>query len=797
VIDTAPRHEGLADDERETLRELAAIVMDELELRTTQRHRDEVLESITDAFFAVDGDWRFTYVNQQAETLLQRSREELLGQNVWEEFPEAVELAFHEQYHRAVREGESVQFEAHFPPLQAWFRVHAYPFEGGLSVYFDDVTEEKRQREELKMMSRAVEKAAEAVIITEGAPLDPPGPRIEYVNPAFERMTGYAADEAIGQTPRMLQGPETGRAVLDVVRSHLRAGKPLTQTTTVNYRKDGTPFWVEWNIAPVHDEDGIIRHWVSVQRDVTKQRRLEAALRAREEYLSVTLNSIGDAVIATDSGGHITEMNAVAEQLTGWSRAEAEGRPLREILEIHNAKTGEPVRNPVAEVLEEGEAIGLANHTVLTARDGTERQIADSAAPIRTVGSNGQVEGDLLGVVMVFRDVTTQYRRQEALDEERQRLELALIGGNLGMWDMHLDKGQNIVNDRWAEMLGFTLEEVGDRQAFFESRTHPDDLERAYAMMERHARGEIPLVDLEIRMRHKDGTWRWILDRGKVVEWNDDGSPRRAVGTHMDITERKQREAELMAAKEKAEEMSRLKSAFLANMSHEVRTPLTSIIGFAEVLDRMDLPASADRFTHLIYRGGTRLLNTLNSVLDLSQLEAGAMTLRPREVTVRSLIIDIKQGFQHHASEAGVALTVEVPPDPVRAQLDRGAIERVVSNLLDNAIKFTSVRDRTDRRVHLALTAEPDRIEIAVTDTGVGIDPEFVPRLFDAFHQESTGDAREFEGSGLGLSITERLVNLMGGTITVDSEKGKGTTFTVTLPRAMPGRSQGESDAGS
>jgi signal transduction histidine kinase len=243
--------------------------------------------------------------------------------------------------------------------------------------------------------------------------------------------------------------------------------------------------------------------------------------------------------------------------------------------------------------------------------------------------------------------------------------------------------------------------------------------------------------------------------------------------------------------------MSRLKSAFLANMSHEVRTPLTSIIGFAEVLDRMDLPASADRFTHLIYRGGTRLLNTLNSVLDLSQLEAGAMTLRPREVTVRSLIIDIKQGFQHHASEAGVALTVEVPPDPVRAQLDRGAIERVVSNLLDNAIKFTSVRDRTDRRVHLALTAEPDRIEIAVTDTGVGIDPEFVPRLFDAFHQESTGDAREFEGSGLGLSITERLVNLMGGTITVDSEKGKGTTFTVTLPRAMPGRSQGESDAGS
>jgi PAS domain S-box-containing protein len=416
VFDTAPRPDGLSEDGREALRELADIVMDELGYRAQPHQQEKILESITDAFYALDTEWRFTHVNQRAETLLECSREELLGETIWEAFPETKELPNYEEYHRAVETGEPTQFEAYSPPFEAWFSVRAYPFEGGLSVYFNDITERKER---------------------------------------------------------------------------------------------------------------------------------EQALEERKEYLSVTLSSIGDAVIATDEGGRISEMNSVAERLTGWAHEEADGHPLEDIFRIHNAKTGDPVENPARKVLREGETVGLANHTVLTARDDTEYQIADSAAPIRTD------EDDLLGVVMVFRDVTDEYERREALNEQRERLEMALIGGGAGMWDWDMQTGDTVYDERWAAILGYSLDEVEFQNSFFERHTHPDDLERVYDAIDRHARGEIPYLDQEIRMRHKDGSWRWVLDRGRIVERAGDGTPLRMVGTHVDITEGKEAEQELQRSLER------------------------------------------------------------------------------------------------------------------------------------------------------------------------------------------------------------------------------------------------------
>ena len=167
VLDTEPRPGGLDPDERTTLRELAGVVTDELEYRAQPRHREEVLESITDAFYAVDDEWRFTYVNERAEALLQRPREELIGQNLWEAFPEAKDLAIYEHYQRAIRTRQPAAFEIYFPPLQGWFQVRAYPIEdGGLSVYFNDITERKEREEQLRLLNRAVEDATEAVLVT-------------------------------------------------------------------------------------------------------------------------------------------------------------------------------------------------------------------------------------------------------------------------------------------------------------------------------------------------------------------------------------------------------------------------------------------------------------------------------------------------------------------------------------------------------------------------------------------------------------------------------------------------------
>jgi len=241
---------------------------------------------------------------------------------------------------------------------------------------------------------------------------------------------------------------------------------------------------------------------------------------------------------------------------------------------------------------------------------------------------------------------------------------------------------------------------------------------------------------------------------------------------------------ELQTAKADAEEMSRLKSAFLANMNHEFRTPLTSIIGFADTLADKDLEAPANRFSRHIRENGKRLLQTLDSVLHLSQLESGAMTLEPELVSVGEEAERLVGLFEEQAAQTDIRLAVERPDAAIDAHLDPAAFRRVLSNLLSNAIKFSEAGDAVTVRVG---QEEGGTIVVEVEDTGVGVDSDFVPKLYDAFEQESSGTDREYEGVGLGLAITRKLTEMMGGTIAVDSEKGSGTRFTVRLPQDRSG----------
>ena len=250
-----------------------------------------------------------------------------------------------------------------------------------------------------------------------------------------------------------------------------------------------------------------------------------------------------------------------------------------------------------------------------------------------------------------------------------------------------------------------------------------------------------------------------------------------------DVTERRARERRLREAKEEAEEASRLKSAMLANMSHEVRTPLTSIIGFAEVIaDRA--PEGGDEsiphFAQLIQESGRRLLETLDAVLNLSKLEAGEMELAGGPVELGEEATAVTERLRHRAEEKGLTLEADAERSSVWAAADREGVQIIVRNLLSNAIKYTAEGGTVTVQARHSDAAA----QLTVVDTGVGMEPDNVPKLFEPFRQESEGLAREHEGSGLGLSIVKKVANALDGDISVDTAKGDGTRITVSFPQA-------------
>jgi diguanylate cyclase (GGDEF)-like protein/PAS domain S-box-containing protein len=274
----------------------------------------------------------------------------------------------------------------------------------------------------------------------------------------------------------------------------------------------------------------IVLHLQTTQRELGK----------RETNLRTTLQSIGDGVIATDIRGRIKRMNGQSEKLTGWSRHEAMDQPLESVFRIVNAFSRKPVANPVRKVLEEGTVKGLANHTVLIANDGREFQIADSAAPIR------EDQGSIQGVVLVFRDVTEHYRQEQALRKERRRLANVIEGTGAGIWEMNLRTQELYFDVSWMQNLGYSPADFPEMSLrSWRNLLHPDDLQKSDRLLEEHLYGRLGAYECEIRMRHKDGSWVWIFDRGRVTERTEEGKALILSGTVQDISERKRAEEAL------------------------------------------------------------------------------------------------------------------------------------------------------------------------------------------------------------------------------------------------------------
>lgn len=472
----------------------------------------------------------------------------------------------------------------------------------------------------------------------------------------------------------------------------------------------------------------------------------------------MALRSIGDAVIATGPDGRILFVNPVAEQLTGWSEAEARGRELTEVFNIVNERSRLPVENPVDKVLREGRAVGLANHTVLISRDGAEKPIDDSAAPI--IGKNGELEG----VILVFRDVT----EKRLADLANERLAAVVESSD----DVIVTKDLNGIITSWNKgaerVLGYTPEEVIGKHVSM--LMPPDVIEDTELILGHVAQGQ-KVDHYQTRRRRKDGT---IIDVSLTVSpiRSPEGEVVGASKVGRDITVEKQLERERA-------EGDRRKDEFLAMLAHELRNPVASIDAAVRLFGRLKKPEELEWAKHVVLRQVKHLARLIDDLLDISRITQGKIELQREPLDLLQVVNSAVETVRPLIEERKHELTVSLASGSSHLEADPVRLEQILVNLLMNAAKYT------DAGGHIWVTAkaEGDTIFIRVKDNGRGLAPDLLPHLFELFVQGNRSAARSEGGLGIGLTLVKSLTELHGGSVSAASGgPGQGSEFTLRLP---------------
>ncbi len=527
--------------------------------------------------------------------------------------------------------------------------------------------------------------------------------------------------------------------------------------------------WLLCTSTPRRREGELIFNGVIL--DITDRKDAERALREERDRFATLFESLPTPVMrctVQDEEPLIANANGAFEETFRVEIANVEGQNANELLLPAAGETAE--REKASEI----DRRLLENESLQTE---VRRAAADGPRDFQLQAAGHTPADGPPEFYAIYTDITDRKEREQELRRKERRYQAIFEDPNILVGLLDPDGTLLDVNQTALEYIGATGTEVTGR-SFWETPWWNDEMRPAIQQkVERAARGEY--VHYEADLTTHEGTpysvagvIRPVTDRSEQVV--------SLVVSARDVTERKRRAQELLAAKEEAEEANQMKSAFLANVSHEIRTPLTSIIGFAEAIgDEIDANAEGPvpRFAGLIEESGQHLLDTLNAVLNLSKLEAGEMQLTPEPVDLAAQVEEIAQQLRPQAEEAGVDLRVQTRTAPARA--DAGGLQVVLRNLVSNAIKYTDADGTVWVRTQLS-DATP---VLEVEDTGIGMDPEQVSLLFEPFRQASEGTSREYEGTGLGLAVTKQVVDRMDGEIAVDTEKGTGTCFTVQLPR--------------
>ena len=747
----------------------------EAAIRASEERVRTILESITDGFFSLDRDWRITYINTAGERFLDRTPGDLIGKVLWDEFPGTVGSEYERVYRRVVTSRVVESFTAHYPNFDRWYELTAYPAAQGLSVYFRDITHQKQAGELLRASEDRRRLALDAAelgmwqteVATQAIKTDA---RFRAIFGTTEEWTDFSQVYAVIH-------PEDLVAVQEAAAAATRLEDPIP--FAIEYRivhPDGSLRWVFAKGRRALEGSGLTRHVVNFDgtvADITERKRSEDALRASENRSRTILESITDGFYAIDSNWRFTYINAAGERILNRTPGDLIGKSLWEEYPGAVGSEFEQVYRRVA--------CGQGSETITAYYPDLNSWYEVTAYPAAQ------------GLSVYFRDVTEQKHSEERLRASEARRRLALDAAELGMWHVEPATRATTTDARFRAIFGTTEEWTDYLQAV--AVIHPDDQPAVLEAVAAATRLENPApYAIEYRLVHPDGSLHWVMANGRA-SFEGVGEAKRVAsfdGTVADITERKRGEEEREQLVGRLQEQDVRKNEFLAILAHELRNPLAPIRNGLQLMKLASNNREAvEQARAMMERQVGHMVRLIDDLLDLSRISQGTLELKRERIELAVVVRNALETSQPLIDQMGHALSLDVPTVPIYLDGDMSRLTQVISNLLNNAAKYT------ERGGRIRLCAEPVGNEIVVTveDNGVGIPAHMLSRVFEMFTQVDRSWEMSKSGLGIGLSLVQRLVELHGGSVLAHSEgKDRGSAFVVRLPVVLPLAAHREED---
>lgn len=586
-----------------------------------------------------------------------------------------------------------------------------------------------------------------------------PDGHLLYTNRAWRKKLGYTEEELISLKIDQIVAPDALSRCNQIIQRTL-GGENVAGIEMSFVTKEGKIIHVDGSLACIFEAEKptVITCFL---RDISDRKMAEE----RIKLLSSVVEQMADMAFITDKEGIIEYVNPSFEKRTGYTKELAIGKTPRI---LYSGKQGQDYYEKLWKTILAGEV--FYSKTMNKKKNGQFFYVLQTISPIKDDQRN------ITNFVSTCKDITEQIYAEEALINSEAKFSTAFRSSPDVLVISRLADGMIVdINEMFEKMFGVERKDIlGKSVIELNFYADVEDRKQLVSLLEKESR----VRNYEVQVRKKSGELRVGEASIELIEIEGEQC---MLTILRDITESKRIEKELIAAKEKAEEMNRLKTNFLANMSHEIRTPLIGILGFSEILQAETADPEHKFYSQNIFKSGNRLMETLNLILTLSKIESNKLELKPKEINVASLLQDTLTTFLPLAKEKGLYLETNIGNKNVSANLDQQLFINIINNLMSNAVKYTNKGG-----VKVEVDSEIDNGEewavIRVKDTGVGIPEEKYNLIFEEFRQVSEGLSRGYEGAGLGLTLAKKIVELMEGTITVESKVNVGSAFTVKFP---------------